>query len=195
MGKEKLKNEKNVLWSFIFVSSVILLISAIFFFSSLKKEELGGLLITSMLLFMSAYALFVFIGRIVRYNRITKIQNAIYDEKLYTIHELKDKFVFSDKTLIKDLEFMLKNGYLGNLKYHNGRFVDPKEEEEKANRVKEEIIRYKEELKKQVEASQSTTKPKKKRIVSEKCPNCGAKVDFVDGTAECPYCGNSLNKV
>lgn len=195
MGKAKLNNEKNVMYSFIFVSMVIFIISVIFFTISLKKEELGGLLITSMLVFMSAYALFVFIGKTIRYNRITKIQNAIYEEKLLTIKELKDRFTFPDKVLIKDLEFMLKNGYLGNLKYYNGKFVDQKEEEQKAAQVKDEIIRYKEELKKQVEAAHAANKQKRKRIVSEKCPNCGAKVEFVDGSAECPYCGNSLNKV
>lgn len=191
MAKVKLKNEKSAIVSFLVISFVVLVSSLVVLLLSAKREELGGILLTAMLVFISAYALFVSISRLVKYYRIQKIQDAVYNEKIYYISELVEKFNTSEEKLLKDIKFMMDNGYLGAFQVYDGKLIDIKAEKERLVRLKqEETLKYRTQ-----EKTSKVEKPTKKKIVSEKCPNCGASVDFDGDQVDCPYCGNSLNKV
>lgn len=186
MAKAKLRNEKDGILGLLIVGFVIFVASFIFFIVSVKREELGGILLTAMLVFISGYAIIVSVSKLIKYNRVSKIQDLVLNEKIYNFNVISERLEISEKVLLKDIQFMVDNGYLGDLQVINGEIVNIKERQAQLERLKK--------LNDQQKAS-TQIKPKSKKIVSEKCPNCGASVDFGADQIECPYCGNSLNKV
>lgn len=189
MGKLKLKNEKSTIISFIVVSMLIFILSFIFLVVSLGKEELGGTLLCCMLAFISAYATIVFIGRIIRYSRITKIQTCILDDNMASLEQISQNIKFGVKTIKKDIKFMIDCGYLSGYKLYEDKIVNVEQEKQKLEEIRKQTL-----LSMANANTNKTTQQNKKRITSDKCPNCGAAVTFVSGEADCPYCGNSLNE-
>ena len=188
MGKIKLKNEKTTMISFVVMAFVVLAASLIFLMVSVNKEELGGTILCSMLAFISGYAFFVFIARLIRYARLSSMQSMIIDENVRTISELQDRLNVSTKTVYKDVQFLMSNGYLEGYEVLGDNLINVHEERiNRYNESRAEII-------KEAQKIEEHKKSKKKKITSSKCPNCGAKVKFKAGEAECPYCGNLLNE-
>ena len=193
MEKVKLQNEKKVITFFLIATIVIFIGSIIFLFASIKKDELGGSFISAMLLFISGYGSLVFVSKAVKYRFLTKLQTAILDDGILDFASLMEQFGKSEKKITKEVDFMLKNGYLAGMEIEDGRLIDPE-----AERIANEIMMQKlveRQMKKSQEQPVKEEKKKRKRVESEKCPNCGARVKFKEGSAECPYCGNSLNRV
>lgn len=195
MGKAKLKNEKATMISLILISSVVFILSFIFLVVSTKKEELGGTLLCAMLAFISGYAVSVFILRIIRYSRITKIQSLILDESYAKLEDISSKIKVSLKTTHKDVKFLIDNGYLDGYRLYEDKVVNIKLEQQRIDELKKNAyLNYQKNVQAEKTATKEQSKPKKKRITSDKCPNCGASVTFVGGEANCPYCGNDLNE-
>jgi len=194
MAISKLKNEKKVIGFFIFAAMIVFIVSAVFLFISIQKDELGGSFITAMLLFISGYGLIVFIARAVRYNFISKLQEAVLNEGISDISRLSENFGKSSESIEKQLNFLIDNGYLDGYSIVGGRVINEEAEELRLQMLEEQY--YKKQMEMQKAESEKTARKtaQKKTIESEKCPNCGAKVKFENDSVICPYCGNSLKK-
>lgn len=189
MAVTKLKNEKKLITFFIISSAIVFVTSAIFLLVSINKDELGGSFITAMLLFISGYGLIVFIARALKYKFITKLQDAIIKGGERDLSVLAEKFSKSLSTIEEKVTFLIDNGYLPGFSISGQILIN---EEEKSQILKKEF--YQNQI---IETKNKEEKKvlRKKIIESEKCPNCGAKVKFNEGSADCPYCGNSLKKL
>lgn len=196
MAIGKLQKERNFIAFLVLVCMTVLVISGLFLFISIKRDELGGCLITAMLLFISGYGLIVFIARAVRYKFIAKLQKAVIVDGVQEINQLSTNLGKDEDDIVKELNFLINNGYLDGYAIVRGRVVNKEAEEIRLEMLKATHLEKQEELRRaQKEAPQSKPiPPKKKRIESEKCPNCGAIVKFNNGSAICPYCGNSLKQ-
>lgn len=195
MAITKLKNEKKIVTFFAIACAIIFLVSAIFLIQSIKKDELGGSFLTAMLLFVSGYGFIIFIARIVRYKFIAKLQKAVLEEDVKSIPELEKKFGKSNKEIEKQLTFLIDNGYLEEYSIVGDRVINQEAERIRLEMLKSTYLEKQVELQKiQADKQEKKTQPKKKTIESEKCPNCGAIVKFNNGSATCPYCGNSLKQ-
>lgn len=196
MGKRSLSNEKKIITFFIFATAIVFVLSVFFLLRSIKVDELGGSFISAMLLFISAYGLIVFIARSVRYSFITKLQKAVLDENITSISELELKFNKSNAQIVKQLNFLINNGYLSSY-YVSGDYVLNEQEEAMKLKIARETM-YREKIKQEIKEEEAkkvkSSNKKKSQIESSKCPNCGAKVKFEEGSTVCVYCGNVLNK-
>ena len=190
MGLEKLKNEKKLIRFFIVASFIIFITSAVFLFLSIQKDELGGSFISAMLLFISGYGICVFLARMRKYKLAAQVQDAILNEGLFLVEEISQHLKRNMKKTESQVKFLVDNGYLNGYKLMGGEIINEAAEKEKINAFKDSVG------KKQAATEATTEKKavKRKSIQSEKCPNCGAVVQFKDGKATCGYCGNLLNK-
>lgn len=182
MGANKLANERKLMWVFTSICAVILILSIVFLIQSINRAELGGSFLSAMLLFISGYGLVIFIARQVRYGFLTKLIKSVNEDNVTNISSLAETLSTNEKKIEKELNFAINNGFLPGKEIINNELVD--ELHEQIHMDMQRIRRVK----------TSTPKKEKKTVISEKCPNCGAKVRFEDGVAECPYCGNSLKK-
>ena len=196
MALNKFKNEKRVIIFFLVSSIVVFILSGIFLYSSTLADEMGGIFISAMLLFISGYGAIVFIKRLIKYRFLKKMQNAIMVENIRLVSSLQSKFGKNKKRLLEDIKFMVNGGYLGDLKLRgeeallSDKEIAEQKEIERAKFIKQTEIQAKEIIEKK------ETKGSKKHVInSQKCPNCGAKINF-DTTNEtsCPYCGNILTR-
>lgn len=196
MAIGKLQNERNFIAFLILVCVTVLVISGSFLFVSIKRDEMGGSLICAMLLFISGYGLIVFIARAVRYKFVAKLQKAVIVDGVQEIKQLSTDLGKGEDDIVKELNFLLNNGYLDGYALVGGRVVNKEAEEIRLEMLKATHLEKQEELRRAQKETQGTkpVSPKKKRIESEKCPNCGAIVKFNNGSAVCPYCGNSLKQ-
>lgn len=197
MAIGKLQNERNFIAFLVLVCMTVLVISGSFLLVSIKKDEIGGCLICAILLFISGYGLIVFIARAVRYRFIAKLQKAIIVDGVQEIKQLSTDLGKGEDNIVKELNFLINNGYLDGYALVRGRVVNKEAEEIRLEMLKATHFEKQEELRKVQKESQGAKQPlppKRKRIESEKCPNCGAIVKFNNGSAVCPYCGNSLKQ-
>lgn len=187
MALNKLKNEKSLIIFFIIASTGVLGLSIFFLFKSIERDELGGSFLTAMLIFISAYGLIVFIKRAIRYSLIRKIQKAVIVDNIYDISIIAQNLGKPEEKIEEEVNFLINNGYLPEFEVVADRIINPEQERARRDRATEELIKEKTQ-------EQQKRQPQRRRTISEKCPNCGAKVKFSDDETECPYCGNSLKK-
>lgn len=197
MAIGKLQKERNFIAFLVLVCITVLVISGLFLFVSIKRDEIGGCLITAMLLFISGYGLIVFIARAVRYKFISKLQKAIIVDGVQEISQLSTDLGKDEDDIVKEVNFLINNGYLDGYALVRGRVINKEAEEIRLEMLKATHLAKQEELRraqKEAQGAKQQLPPKRKRIESEKCPNCGAIVKFNNDSAVCPYCGNSLKK-
>lgn len=196
MALNKFKNEKKLIVFFLVCSIVVLGLSACFLYFSTQSDELGGIFISAMLGFISGYAAIVFIARLIKYSFLTKLQNAILVENIRTITVLIDYLGATREKITKEVQFMINSGYLGELKIRDGETIYSDREQARINEVERAKLIKRVEFEAKAMAEKKAEKGSKKQVIkSQKCPNCGAKIDF-DETNEtnCPYCGNTLTR-
>lgn len=186
----KLKNEKKLITFFIVVASIVFIFSSIFIYKSIKVKELGGSFISAMLLFISGYGLIVFSNKLIKYKRVIVIQKAVLEDGILDINLLSETFERSDEKIEKDLTYLIDNGYLSGYELVGDYLINLEEERIRKDKMRQAYLKQKE-----IENQKSEPKRRRRSIESNKCPNCGATVQFDgEGKATCMYCGNSLKK-
>lgn len=190
MAVNKFNNEKNIMKFFLIAAIVVFGLSVWFLITSMNAEEIGGGFISAMLLFISGYALIVFTMRLARYRFLTKLQRAILVDGVRKVSELQSLFKKSNTKINRELQFMINSGFLEDFNVleeeviYSEREVSEQRKKEHSSKQAEQQLKIKEEK-----------VPRKQVIKSQKCPNCGAKIDFNNKSeVDCPYCGNHLTK-
>ena len=196
MALNKFKNERKIIIAFLIVTIVIFGLSLFFLYSSKLADEMGGIFISAMIAFISGYGIIVFIKRLIKYAFLQKLQNAILVENVRKVSLLQEKFGKGKKRIIDNVQFMINSGYLGDLKLRNNEEISS--DKEVANEIARERVKIMKQAEKEVKelVEKKEQKSSKKQVIkSQKCPNCGAKINF-DETNEtvCPYCGNKLTR-
>lgn len=202
MGRIKFRKEKSTISTFFIISFIIFVASIFFLIASKKRDEMGGIILCAMLAFISGYACLVFVKRLIKYNLGKKLLKIVVDENVYSYEVLADKAKLSEKKVVKELSFLINNNYLIgfnlgeheliNLKDEYNDLVQKRAEAELFARRKVEEKFLKEKRAEETNR-QEGKRPSKRRIQSNKCPNCGANISETEGKVECPYCGNMLN--
>lgn len=197
MGKMKLVKEIQIMTGFAIAVFVLALGSGIFLYASIQRDEMGGLIISSMLLFISCYALIVFLARLRKYNKVKRVQSAILKENITDIELLQEKFSDSRREVVKKVKFLIDNGYLEGYFIHGNHVVSKEQEREaavsRANKEREILeLKYQQEKEKLLKSREN--KQKEAAPIRVECPSCGA-VNLVEESTElCVYCGNVLKK-
>lgn len=196
MALNKFKNERKIIIAFLIVTIVIFGLSLFFLYSSKLADEMGGIFISAMIAFISGYGIIVFIKRLIKYAFLQKLQNAILVENVRKVSLLQEKFGKGKKRICDDVQFMINSGYLADLKLRNNEEISS--DKEVANEIARERVKIMKQAEKEVKelVEKKEQKSSKKQVIrSQKCPNCGAKINF-DETNEivCPYCGNKLTR-
>ena len=195
MALNKFKNEKNIIRFFLIVSIVVFGLSIWFLFSSMKADEIGGCFISAMLLFISGYGAIVFVARIIRYAFLTKLQHAVIVDEIRKVSSLCELFGKTTEKINRELQFMINSGFLEDYFIKDEEFIYSTSQLEEA-REKRIQVKQVEQMMKATEEKKGKQEQSKKQVIrSQKCPNCGAKINFDNkNEAVCPYCGNNLTR-
>ncbi len=182
MNYKRLRQERISFLILLIVALTIALICIFYIKKGMDEEPIyaigGGLF-----LFFSAYACYIFIGRLRKVSMAQKVGDVILYDKLRTYKDIAEKLKITEKKVQQSLAFLFNNNYIEGFKAETDRVVNIQEEQ---NAIKQAFMEQR------LETAKVANSRTRKGVNGARCENCGANVVFKDTQAICPYCGNLL---